>query len=141
MYSIRGFTLSDYEAAIDLWHRSKGVVLSEADSREAIAAYLNRNVGLSLVATKGECIVATLLCGHDGRRGYLHHLAVDEQVRRHGIGRALVERALDLLTREGIEKCYAIVLGTNEEGARFWRELGWEHRTGLEMFSQFSRGR
>ncbi|MCA9038825.1 MAG: GNAT family N-acetyltransferase [Planctomycetaceae bacterium] len=138
-FEIRPFTIADYDVVLKLWKKSDGVALSAADEREAIALYLDRNPGLSLLATQGESILGTLLCGHDGRRAYLHHLAVEESSRRLGIGRALVMRALGNLSKAGIDKCHVLVLDTNEIGATFWKELGWEPRTGLQLYSQFCR--
>ena len=49
-------------------------------------------------------IVGSILCGHDGRRGCLYHVCVDEDYRRHGIGKRMVVFAMKALKEEKINK-------------------------------------
>ena len=78
--------MTDYTPVIALWELSDGVGLSSADSPEAIQFYLERNPGMSFVAKQDGMVVGAVLSGHDGRRGYIHHLAVHPDYRRQGIG-------------------------------------------------------
>lgn len=135
-FSIRPFTLRSYAAVLRLWKRSAGVAVSEADSRRNIAAYLRRNPGMSFIAIRRGAVVGAVLCGHDGRRGLLHHLAVDSSCRRLGIGRALVERGLNALRAQGIEKCHLFVIRSNIDGYRFWRRVGWNERKDVRLMSR-----
>lgn len=133
---IREFTMQDYEAAYSLWSATPGMGLSEADEPEAIRRYLERNAGLSFVAEDGDgSIAGTVLCGHDGRRGYLYHLAVRPSCRGRGIGEGLAAAALRALAREGIAKCHIMVLADNEIGLGFWTHIGWIKREGLYLYS------
>ncbi len=132
---LREFTIKDYDAAYALWQATEGIGLSEADKRENIAYFLRRNPGLSMVAEENGRIVGALLCGSDGRRGFLHHLAVAESHRRAGIGRALVSRCLSELAVIGMRKCHIFVMRDNLEGKRFWEKIGWEERTTLLVMS------
>jgi ribosomal protein S18 acetylase RimI-like enzyme len=134
---LREFRLEDHEEAYALWAGTEGIGLSEADSRENIAAFLERNPGLSYVAI-GESgrLVGAVLCGTDGRRGYLHHLAVVKAHRNEGIGNGLVHRSLASLRERGIAKCHIFVISDNEEGKRFWERIGWEERTSLIIMSR-----
>lgn len=75
------------------WKRTPGMGMSKADSRENIELFLRRNEGLSLVCEDGETLVGSVLCGHDGRRGFMYHLAVHPAYRNKGIGGELVKRA------------------------------------------------
>ena len=133
---IREFRLSDYDSACALWQRSEGIGLSQADEPRNVARFLDRNPGLSFVAEEEGRIVGAILCGNDGRRGFLHHLAVDNDHRRSGIGRRLVERCLSALAAAGLRKCHIFVLADNVEGQRFWRTIGWEERTTLKVMSR-----
>ncbi len=133
---IRTMTMDDYEEVLLLWKGAQGIGLSAADSPENIAVYLKRNLGLSFVATADGGIIGAVLCGHDGRRGYIHHLAVSEPYRGQGIGRGLVERCLTGLQTEGIDKCHLFVFTDNELGQGFWRRLGFQPRTGLTICSK-----
>ncbi|WP_245851127.1 GNAT family N-acetyltransferase [Paenibacillus herberti] len=134
--SIMSMNISHYGGAFALWDRTDGLVLSKADSLEAIAAYLERNPGMSFVCLSGERVVGTVMCGHDGRRGYLYHLAVDEEFRGLGIGRLLAASSLERLGEAGIERCFLMVLEDNEGGAEFWSRAGWERRSGILLFSK-----
>jgi len=133
--NLREFTMADYDGAIDLWKASEGIGLSEADERQNIAHFLAHNPGMSLVAEENGRIVGAVLCGNDGRRGYLHHLAVARSHRGAGLGRALVDRCLTALAAAGMKKCHIFVIAANVEGERFWKKVGWEERTTLKIMS------
>ena len=132
---IQPMTAADYDQTLALWQEVEGVGLSSADSREQIERYLKRNPGQSLLAWKAESLVGAVLCGHDGRRGYIHHLAVRPGHRRQGIGRLLVSRCLTALAAEGIEKCHLFVFSQNEAAIKFWQAVGFTGRTELSMMS------
>src|SRR4051794_6472286 len=112
---IRTMTIEDYDSVIGLLTTTSGVRLRDADSREGIAGYLERNPGFSFVAFADETIVGCVMCGHDGRRGYLQHLAVSPDYRLRGIGSALVEACLAKLEGLGIIKAHIDVLVENRE--------------------------
>jgi ribosomal protein S18 acetylase RimI-like enzyme len=133
--TIGEMTMGDYDEVLVLWQASEGIGLSDADSREGIASFLTRNPGLSLVARDGEILVGAVLCGHDGRRGYLHHLAVAAAHRGRAIGRALARECLDRLRKRGIQKCHLFVFRDNRQALAFWERTGWSIRTDLTMMS------
>lgn len=132
---IREMTMDDYPAAYELWTEIEGMGLGEADSREAIAAFLDRNPGHSFVCIIDQQLVGTVLCGHDGRRGFLYHVAVSKHYRNRGIGRQLVDRALRSLKAAGITKCHLMVYADNLAGCRFWEKTGWLKRSDIILFS------
>lgn len=134
--NIREMTIEDYEDVYALWDASEGIGLSDADSKEGIKRFLKRNPMLSFVAMDNGEIVGAALCGHDGRRGYIHHLAVIPSHRREGIGRSLVGRCMYALMRIGIGKCHLFVFGENQEAIDFWETLGYSQRVELVMMSQ-----
>lgn len=122
-------TIGDVAAARILWSQAEGVELAEGDEPTQLLGYLQRNPGMSYVAVGGDRLLGALLAGHDGRRGFLYHLAVDPQVRGNGIGRELVERSLEALKTEGITRVLLLVANDNRGGANFWRRLGWDALT------------
>ena len=134
--NIRSMTIEDYPAAYALWEKAEGVGLSTADQPQAIASYLARNPGISQAAFDGEKLVGIMLCGHDGRRGYIHHLVVADSHRRQGLGRRLVEEGLAALARAGIQKCHIFVFTQNQNAIDFWDEIGWERRQDLMLMSR-----
>ncbi len=136
-YTVVPLTMDDFDAVHPLWEESEGIGLHGAeDSREGIGAYLERNPGLSFTACYAEEAVGAVLCGQDGRRGYLHHLAVAPAYRRHGIGRALADACLDGLAAQGIHKCHIFIFNANEEGIAFWRRIGWTQRDDIALMSK-----
>jgi putative acetyltransferase len=133
--TIQRFEPHYYPAARHLWEATEGVGLSAADSAEAIMAFLTRNPGLSFVALQDEQLVGTILVGHDGRRGLIHHLAVAAAARRQGIGAMLVREGLAALDRNGIQKCHLFVFADNTAAHAFWQAIGAEQRTSLVIYS------
>jgi ribosomal protein S18 acetylase RimI-like enzyme len=120
------FSIDDYEAAVDLWNRVEGVEIAEGDDKGSVTQFLARNPGLSRVATDGATVVGVVLCGHDGRRGHIYHLAVDPSYRGRGIGRRLMNECLEGLRRIGLERAIILVARDNPLGRDFWRRSGWE---------------
>jgi ribosomal protein S18 acetylase RimI-like enzyme len=134
-WDLCAFTMDHYDAAYALWGASEGIGLSQADERQNIARYLERNPGQSFVALEGGTMLGAVLCGNDGRRAFIHHLAVAAAARRRGVGRALVERCLAVQAGLGMRKCHIFVVAANEEGKAFWRRAGWDERTTLVVMS------
>jgi N-acetylglutamate synthase len=113
--------------------------LSEADSHEGVRRFLERNPGTSVVAVHEDVIVGVVLGGHDGRRGFIHHLAVAESVRRRGVGKLLLTECLKRLASAGIDKCHVLVFASNAAGNGFWRAIGAAERTELAVYSLKTR--
>jgi ribosomal protein S18 acetylase RimI-like enzyme len=130
-------TLGDCEEVLCLWRNTEGIGLHDnSDSQQGIADYLIRNPGLSFVGRREGRIIGAVLCGHDGRRGYLHHLAVAPDQRRQGLGRALVETCLAKLGSIGILKCNIFLFSDNEAGEGFWKHIGWRERADLKIMQK-----
>lgn len=132
---IVAFESEHCDSARALWERTPGVGLSDADEPDAIGRFLERNRGLSLVAVERGTVIGTILVGHDGRRGLIHHLAVARANRRRGIGRRLVGEAMRRLREAGIRKCHLLVFANNTDGRAFWTGVGAEHRDTLSVYS------
>jgi ribosomal protein S18 acetylase RimI-like enzyme len=135
MHAIRTMSIADYDAVIELMKQTPGVSLRDADSRASTARYLERNPGLSFVCEASQQLVACVMSGHDGRRGYLQHLVVLPAHRRRGIANALVERCLSELERLGILKCHIDVFKTNALASAYWESQGWTLRTDIRRYS------
>ena len=137
MVEIRPMDLTDYPSVREMWDSIPGIGLrSLDDSPEGISRFLFRNPTSCFVGDADGAIVGSVLCGHDGRRGYLYHVAVLPEFRGRGIGRALVDSALQALAAEGIHKSAVIVFKDNGLGNPFWEALGWERRDDLNYFNK-----
>ena len=135
---VRAMILQDCEAVMAVWRAAEGVGLSSTDSPQGFARFLDRNPGLSFVAEEAGDIVGGVLCGHDGRRGYIHHLAVRADCRRRGVASILVRRCLDELAAQGIDKCHLFVFADNQAAIAFWQAGGWTPRADLAVMSHFT---
>lgn len=132
MSNIRVMTVDDYEGVYDLWIRTPGMGLNSTDdSREGIQKYLKRNPTTSFVAEEQGKIIGVIMAGHDGRRGYIHHTAVLPDYRCQGIGKKLVEAAMNALDKEGIQKAALVAFANNKIGNDFWEKNGFSERKDL----------
>lgn len=134
-YHIIPFTMKHYEGALSLWKGINGLGISSADDKENIRRYLKRNHGCSFVAIYNGIVIGTILGGHDGRRGYIHHMAVKNEFHKQGIGKELVKKSIEMLKKEGMEKCHIFVFKRNNEAKQFWQKLKWCTREELEIMS------
>jgi ribosomal protein S18 acetylase RimI-like enzyme len=125
-FTLRSMKPSDILPAVELWSTAEGVSVAEGDSPEELAEYLNRNPLASHVAFTGDTLVGAVLAGHDGRRGFLYHLAVHPSQRGKGVGRELVNRSLAVLRDQKIKRVLILVAQDNASGRAFWSRCGWE---------------
>ena len=132
---IRVMTIDDYDGVYALWKKIKGFgIRSIDDSREGVERFLKRNPTTSVVAVEDGKVVGSILCGHDGRRGCLYHVCVDEAYRRHGIGKDMVVYAMKALQDEKINKVSLIAFTQNDIGNAFWTTIGWTERLDLNYY-------
>ena len=130
--NVRPMTITDYDQLHALWLSSPGMGLNDLDdSREGIARFIARNPRTSFVAAQDGKLIGAIMCGHDGRRGYIYHTCVRADRQGEGIGRALVEAALDALKAEGIHKVALVAFDRNEKGNAFWEKIGFTTREDL----------
>ena len=87
-----------------------------------------------MVAVEDGRVVGSILCGHDGRRGCLYHVCVDEEYRRRGIGKSMVVKAMEELKKEQINKVCLIAFTKNDIGNAFWNTIGWTKRLDLNYY-------
>jgi len=135
-YEISQFEIDSYSDVLSLWERCDGIGLSDADSRESIQAYFERNPAMSFIAKSDRIVIGAVLAGHDGRRGYIHHLAVHPNHRYQGIARHLVENCMSALTNAGIQKCHVFIFNDNTNGIKFWKSIGWGYRSDIGVISK-----
>lgn len=129
---IRVMHKEDYERIYDLWIHTPGMGLNNVDdSREGIGKFLKRNPSTCFVAENNGEIIGVILCGHDGRRGFIYHTTVKLAYRKQGIGKKLVEAAMNALEEEGIQKTALVVFSHNDTGNAFWEKLGFTSREDL----------
>lgn len=128
--------ISNYEEVFKLWTSTAGMGMRNLDdSKEGISKFLKRNPTTNFIAVDNGKIVGVILCGHDGRRAYIYHTAVYKEYRGKGIGKRLVDKVMDALKHEGINKAALVVFNSNEIGNAFWSSIGWEKREDLNYYN------
>ena len=104
------------------------------DSKEGVARFIKRNPTTSIVAEADGEIVGAILCGHDGRQGCFYHVCVREDLRKHGIGKAMAVAAMKALQEEKINKVCLIAFADNQVGNEFWKSVGWTFRQDMNYY-------
>ncbi|MBD2514742.1 GNAT family acetyltransferase [Nostoc sp. FACHB-973] len=121
---IRTFELTDESAVIALWMRC-GLTRPWNDPKKDIERKLCVQRHLFLVGTIGQELIATVMAGYEGHRGWINYLAVAPQYQRQGIGRLMMLEAEQLLVEAGCPKINLLVRTTNSEVIRFYQRLGY----------------
>jgi ribosomal protein S18 acetylase RimI-like enzyme len=126
---IRRMVIQDYSRVKELWNACE---LSDEpeDQPKEISSFLDSPQSAGLVACEKRKIVGAVLCGSDGRYGYIHHLAVAESERKRGIGIQLVEACSKFLDRNHI---IIMVRENNAAGNTFWSRLQFQNADGLQI--------
>ena len=130
MVKIRVMTPDDWDGVADVWENHEGTKPVD-DSVEGFTKYLRRNPATSFVAVDDGRIIGTILAGHDGRRGIFHHVSVLPEYQKQGVGKMLVDNAMEALRKEGITKVLLVVFDHNENGNQFWEHMGFTVREDL----------
>lgn len=134
---IRSFEMADYEDAHVLWSAAEhlGPV-----SREEVGQKLRRDPQLFLVAELDEQddreLVGVVMGSSDGRRGWIHRLAVDPSRRNRGIGSALIEELERRFLDIGITRVNLLVLSDNTGGRSFWERLSYSGFDAVVLYSK-----
>lgn len=124
MLTLRPFHPDDSAAVIDLWRRC-GLVHVNNDPAKDIARKCNVRPDLFIVGFSGGKLVASVMVGYEGHRGWINYLAVSPDHQRKGYGRQLMEEAERLLRAEGCPKINLQVRTTNTAVLAFYQSLGY----------------
>ena len=117
--TVRDFSISEYESLIELYqkaglpHRPEG-----RDSRQNIAAELERKDTCILLAECGRIIAGSVVATCDGRKGWINRLAVSPQFRGEGIAGLLVDEAEKRLISLGVKIFSCLILTDNAASMR-----------------------
>ncbi|MGH8526925.1 MAG: GNAT family N-acetyltransferase [Gammaproteobacteria bacterium] len=131
---IRPMRDDDIEPCIELWREIEGIILrDESDNRPALETFLGRNPGLSFVAEDDARVIGSILCGHDGRRAHIYHLAVREGLRRARCATDLFNVSLKAIQSQGITRCHAYVRARNLTALKFWTSVGAALRRDIDV--------
>jgi ribosomal protein S18 acetylase RimI-like enzyme len=121
---IRPYRNSDERAVVELWRRCD-LVVPWNDPHDDIATKVAAQPDLFFVGTLGKEIVATVMAGYEGHRGWINYLAVAPEKRRRGLGRLVMEHAERELRARGCPKINLQVRGSNRAAIGFYERIGF----------------
>ena len=121
---IRKYRASDEASVVRLWTNC-GLVKSWNDPHKDIRRKLSVQPELFLVGVLDANVIATVMAGFDGHRGWVNYLAVAEECRRRGLGRMLMQRIENQLRDLGCPKLNMQVRSSNGAVLAFYERLGY----------------
>lgn len=131
---IENYSMKYYGNVVKLW-RKAGISVGSSDTEEEIEIMLKRNPNLSLIGKLNEKVIAIVMGGFDGRRGYVHHLAVDPIYQKKGYGKMIMDELIDRFRKIGVHKIHLFIEKDNKEVVNFYKNLDWQIRDDLIMMS------
>lgn len=135
---IRPFAIKDKPALIELWKRC-GLTRPWNDAEQDIERKLAVQSYMFLVGLVGERMVASVMAGYDGHRGWVNYLAVCPSTQRRGYGRKLMQHAEDLLRQAGCPKINIQIRSDNEDVIEFYRSLDYSMDKVVSMGKRLQR--
>lgn len=121
---IRPFQLEDEAQVIALWQKCD-LLRPWNDPHKDIARKLSVRPDLFLVGTMDGQVIASVMAGYDGHRGWLNYLGVAPEYRRRGFAASIVAEAERLLAAEGCPKINLQVRTSNQQVIDFYRRVGY----------------
>ena len=122
---IRQFVIADSEDVAALWQECN-LVVSWNDPQKDIDRKMKVNPELFLVGTLNGEIIATVMVGYEGHRGWINYLAVSPQHRRKGFARMMMEEVEEKIRAIGSPKINLQIRTTNLEAIRFYESIGYK---------------
>lgn len=129
----------DVPAVADLWQRCN-LARPWNDSAADIALARRDGNADVLVGRDGDAIVASVLVGHDGHRGWVYYVAVDPDHQGKDFGRTIMAAAEEWLRARGIDKLMLLVRGDNTPVKAFYERLGYDAQDRV-IFAKWLDGR
>ena len=129
----------DITEVIALWQRC-GSTRAWNDPAGDIALARKETNATVLLGRNDGVLVASVLVGHDGHRGWVYYVTVDPDHRFKGYGRVIMTAAEDWLRARGIEKLQLMVRGDNAKVHAFYESLGYYDQERV-VFAKWLDGR
>jgi ribosomal protein S18 acetylase RimI-like enzyme len=130
---------ADVAAVIALWQRC-GLTRPWNDPAADIALARQGSNAAVLLGRDSDAVVASVLVGHDGHRGWVYYVAVDPQHRKKGLGRAIMAAAEEWLRARGILKLQLMVRPDNIQVQAFYETLDYDEQERI-VYAKWLDGR
>jgi ribosomal protein S18 acetylase RimI-like enzyme len=131
---IEKFSIDMYDDVVQLW-KNAGISVGSSDTKGELRKMLQRNPELLLIGNHKEKLIAVVMGGFDGRRGYVHHLAVEPIFQKRGYGKRMMNELIKKFRIMGVHKIHLFIEKPNIDVVNFYKNLGWKMRDDLTMMS------
>lgn len=122
--TIRRFAPGDEKAVVELWRQCE-LIVPWNDPHRDIERKLRQQPDLFLVGEIDGSLIATVMAGYEGHRGWINYLAVSPTLRRHGLGQHMMEAAEEALREIGAPKINLQVREGNHDVVAFYEAIGY----------------
>jgi len=122
---IRPIRNGDEAAVADLWSRC-GLVRPWNDPFSDIAFARATPQAEVFICEHGSTVIASVMCGHDGHRGWVYYLAVSPDHQGEDLGRAMMTKAEEHLGALGVPKLELMIRETNAQVVKFYEALDYQ---------------
>lgn len=123
-FMIRLYRSQDEKSVIDLWQQCN-LIIPQNDPHVDIKKKIEYQPDLFFVGTLQDRIVASIMVGYEGHRGWINYMAVLPQYQKKGFGDQLLEHAVSVLKKLGCQKINLQVRETNQEVIEFYKKHGF----------------
>ena len=135
---VKLFQMEFYEEVVKLWIAA-GLKLTFSDTRDEIAKFYEHNKNSFFILVKDGKIIGTVIGAFDGRRGYVHHLAILPDFQHHNYGTLLMEHLTEYYRKNGVVKIHLFIEKPNEAVGKFYEKLDWHYRDDIILMSKTLR--
>ncbi|TXT60068.1 MAG: Acetyltransferase YpeA [Promethearchaeota archaeon] len=134
MMKLEKLSINDYDRILEIWKETE-LSVGSSDTKKGVERMIKRNPNLCFICKIDETIVGVVMGGFDGRRGYVHHLAVDLEYQNQGVGKLLMDKLIKQFKKKQVHKVHLFIEKRNIEVINFYKNLGWNLRDDLIMMS------
>lgn len=132
------YNINNYNVVLSIWKKT-GLSLSFSDEEQEVRRFSEKNPDLFLIGKIKDTVVAVVQGAFDGRRGYVHHLAVDPNYQGKGYGKEIMRELMRRFAQKNVYKVHLFVEKRNIEIIKFYESIGWELRNDLVMMSKYPK--
>ncbi len=135
---IRNYRIEDYDEVNQLW-RKCGLNAGRSDKRDEVEKVLKYNPDTCFIALEDGIVVGSVIGGYDGRRGIVHHLAVNPSLQGKGYGGELMSALEKRFTEKGVVKMSFWVHKRNIRAIDYYETIGYHLRDDIVTMSKVLR--
>ncbi len=122
--NVRQYSPEDEQPVIQLWQKCN-LIKPWNNPKQDINRKLKDSPDFFLVGTADGKVVASVMAGYDGHRGWIHYLAVAPEYQRQGLGRQIMAAAEEKLLEVGCPKIDLMVRKNNLDVIQFYGKIGY----------------